>query len=289
MSKLGAALRAKFRSPQEVLRALGLDEKLVSGVVGDSKETDMKLASMLNSLKSKKLIAQDADMKDLGALLDALKSDPVEADAGKDGMTPDGGVPSSGELEDTSMDADPMIAAKALCGDRLSDEELAKLKEIFGGGMAPPAVDADCDAGMMPPKMGKDADPPMQPKKDGDKPNMVTQPAMDAAIALAVKTATKVQSDIRDAERFVRPFVGDLNIAFDSADSVYAKALELKGIDTKGVDPSAFKTILSLLPRAGERSRVDASHVAIASDSAGGASSKAFFDRYPDAKKIGFN
>ena len=278
MSKLGAALRAKFRSPQEVLRALGLDEKLVSGVVGDSKETDMKLASMLNSLKSKKLIAQDADMKDLGALLDALKSDPVEADAGKDGMTPDGGVPSSGELEDTSMDADPMIAAKALCGDRLSDEELAKLKEIFGGGMAPPAVDADCDAGMMPPKMGKDADPPMQPK-----------PAMDAAIALAVKTATKVQSDIRDAERFVRPFVGDLNIAFDSADSVYAKALELKGIDTKGVDPSAFKTILSLLPRAGERSRVDASHVAIASDSAGGASSKAFFDRYPDAKKIGFN
>lgn len=118
-------------------------------------------------------------------------------------------------------------------------------------------------------RRAKDAEP-MMTKKDADK-------AMDEAI----KGERTRQRDIREAEVFVRPWVGDLNLAFDSADDVYKKALELRGKkDLKSVHPSAFRSILELLPKPGTEHR---GSPRLAADAA---AVKGFSDRYPEATRI---
>lgn len=119
-------------------------------------------------------------------------------------------------------------------------------------------------------------------EKDDDK-DKVTKPAMDKAIADAVKSATeaatKRQVQIRDAERAVRPYVGDLAVAFDSAEAVYETALKTLGVVTEGVHPSAFAAILSTIPVPGSTPK----KAVVAQDAA---AAKGFAERYPDAKRI---
>jgi len=119
-----------------------------------------------------------------------------------------------------------------------------------------------------------------------DPNDMVTKPAMDAAIAAAVKSATeaanRVQREIRDAERAVRPYVGDLAMAHDSAEGVYRTALKTLGVKVDGVHPSAFPVILSLQPKAGEKQpKAVSSRVAMDSSSM-----KSFHEMFPDAARI---
>ena len=89
--------------------------------------------------------------------------------------------------------------------------------------------------------------------KDEKEADKVDKEAMDAAIKAAVKIATdsatqaaiRTQREIRAAESDVRPFVGELNGAFDSAPDVYRAALGLMGVDVSAVkDPAALRIIL---------------------------------------------
>jgi uncharacterized protein len=79
--------------------------------------------------------------------------------------------------------------------------------------------------------------------------------AQDSAITAdqmtaAVKSATdKVRADARAAaiaREAVRPIVGTVSMAMDSADDIYAFALEKAGVKTKGVHPSAFPALLDM-------------------------------------------
>lgn len=54
---------------------------------------------------------------------------------------------------------------------------------------------------------------------------------------------------IRDAERAVAPFIGEVRTSHDSAASVYKLALDHAKIDLTGVDSSAFKALVSMLPK----------------------------------------
>lgn len=118
--------------------------------------------------------------------------------------------------------------------------------------------------------------------------DMVTKTAMDAAIAAAVKSATKsataaaikTQQEIREAERAVRSYVGDLAMAHDSADAVYRTALTSLGVDVDGIHPSAFPAILKLQPKPGDTAPA---RKPIAQDAA---TSKAFEDRFPHANRL---
>lgn len=113
----------------------------------------------------------------------------------------------------------------------------------------------------------------------------ITRKAMDAAIKTAVKTAQdaaiKNQRAIRQAERFVRPWVGEL--AMDAANhpaDIYRGALKALGV--KGVEkvhPDALKPILEAQPLPSRAPR----HVQIAADAKPEGS---FFDRFPEAKGI---
>lgn len=90
-------------------------------------------------------------------------------------------------------------------------------------------------------------------KVGGDR-NTVTKDDMDKAIRAAADAVRKNEREIRDAERHVAPWVGQLPMTFDSAEQVYRKALKMMGVP--GVDrvhPTALPTILDMQPKPGAR------------------------------------
>jgi 8-oxo-dGTP pyrophosphatase MutT (NUDIX family) len=106
----------------------------------------------------------------------------------------------------------------------------------------------------------------------------VTKEAMDAAIATAVATAEENARLVREAERFVRPLVGEL--AMDERmrvpEDVYRAALQIKRVNLDGVHPSAYRAILENLPRGDGRKP-------LAMDAG---PSKGFAERFPEAARV---
>ncbi len=118
-------------------------------------------------------------------------------------------------------------------------------------------------------------------ERDEEEKKANDKKAMDAAIEAAVVAERGNQNAIREAERFVRPWVGELaTVAFDSAEAVYKKALEMRGKNVAGVHPSAYRSILEMMPKPGA---LKPSTTRVAMDAA---SSKAFADRFPEASAI---
>lgn len=228
-----------------------------------------KKAGIVSGLKDKTKgkLATDASIDDVVTLLDAMEG--VEEMEGEpmDGKTMDaeGGASKLMEfLKGKLSDEDCAEAMKMMAGDEEDDEEEKKKRDEEAKKKA--AEDAEED------------------EKDKDK-DKVTKGAMDEAIANAVKAATasavKTQQAIREAERAVRPYVGELAIAFDSAEQVYRTALETLGVDVKDVHASALPTILGLQPKPGEQTRKV--ERAVAMDAA---SAKTFNEMFPGADRI---
>ncbi|USA53861.1 DUF2213 domain-containing protein [Acinetobacter sp. C32I] len=109
-----------------------------------------------------------------------------------------------------------------------------------------PADDEDDDSDDGKKKPADDED-----DSDDDKP---TKAAMDAAIKVASDraeaNATKRIEALFQAREDVKPLVGQ--VALDSAESVYKFALDQKGIDTKGVHPSAYRSMVQMLKNSPE-------------------------------------
>jgi len=141
----------------------------------------------------------------------------------------------------------------------------------------------------------KSADKPAEDEEDKDKdkdkdkgkPAMdsVTRVAMDAALATS---AAKVRADtmaemraIQAAERAVRPHIGDVEVACDSAEGVYRLALDFAGINVTGVPPAAFKAMVGMLPLPGTAA---APRPRIAQDEAD--AETAFRAKFPTAVKL---
>lgn len=211
-----------------------------------------------------KKLAADADIADLAALLDTLESTEVPEAIDADPVikptdTPDPAVAAK------DVDAGSLAKIKEFLKGKVSDEDLASLDALCGNG-------------------AMDADEPVAAEKDKEKPDMVTRPAMDEAIAAAVKAATesanRTQREIRDAERAVRPRVGDLAVAHDSAEAVYRTALTSLGVKVDGVHPSAFRALFEALPAPS----APAKKAAVAMDAAG---AKSYADMFPGAERIG--
>ena len=98
------------------------------------------------------------------------------------------------------------------------------------------------------------------------------QPAMDAKIKLAadaavrraVKETTERLNAIRDAEKFVRPWIGEVTMAQDSAEDIYRLALDTHGVDYGSVhqDAGTLKALLSMVPKPGQEHRRDSPRMA---------------------------
>lgn len=129
-------------------------------------------------------------------------------------------------------------------------------------------------------KKAKDVDPD-DDDEDAAKDNKgMDKKAMDAAIQLATDGVIARMNGAIEAREIIRPIIGNLPaMGFDSAEMVYAKALELKGVSTKDVHPSAFKAMVKMLPTADTQRRQP-----IAMDAE---PDKALFTRFPGLARIG--
>ena len=145
-------------------------------------------------------------------------------------------------------------------------------------------------------KAAKDAENPFAKKDEEDKKDdkaakdadlPITKEAMDEAVQSAAKSAeTRILARMkgaRDAEAFVRPWVGQLAIAYDSAEEIErATAIVLKIPGADKVHHSALRSLISLMPKPGERPR-DLAHDA---RPRGDSDATGFSKRFPDAQRI---
>jgi 8-oxo-dGTP pyrophosphatase MutT (NUDIX family) len=244
--------------------AIDLNPVLAGITQANFKTTRAGVLERLNTaLKGK--IAQDANLDQVTQLLDALEDCEEIEGADTNPETGEPAKPAGGEGE----------AEKFLKG-KLSAEDFSAYDGMRKGGRA-----LDETPEQKTEREKKEADE--KAAKDAAMKDMVSKPAMDAAIADAtVKTKTEViaaQRAIREAEKTVRPWVGELAIACDSADAVYEHALKALNVDIKGVHPSAYPAVLKAQPKPG-----DSKKQTMAMDAA---SAKSFADRFPSAGRIG--
>ena len=91
-------------------------------------------------------------------------------------------------------------------------------------------------------KAAKDKDPEekIEEKEKDDK-------AMDAAIDAASARIRAEMNAAVEAREIVRPLVGRVSLALDSADAIYKHALEAHKINITGVPASAYKAMVSMI------------------------------------------
>jgi len=111
---------------------------------------------------------------------------------------------------------------------------------------------------------------------------MAQDETMKASIEAATKAVRAQERAIRDAERAVAPYVGRLEMSFDSAADVYAHALRLMNVDTRGCPPAAYPHLLKLVRRPGEPLKNGKADMAVDAKSV-----DSFNKRYPGATRIG--
>ena len=205
-------------------------------------------------------LAADAKI-DLKAIVGLPKAATIDADATRIANAVI--TSTAGKLAaDANLAVADLVKVIKLAADAESDKEMSACDE-----------DEDDDKD----KDGKDKNKPAADKdedddKDDDK---VSKPAMDAAIAAAVKATESRMQSIRRAEQEVRPVIGDI-VAQDSAEAVYKLALDHLKIDVNGVDPSLYGTLYRTV------SAVKPQKSTIAQDAA--KSSGAFTELFPTAK-----
>lgn len=230
-------------------------------------------------------LAKDAKL-DVVPMFAAVSKATWKADKAKLKVALDKALPKGSPL--LATDADIADVVEML--DQL-DEMVEQVDETAPA--QPAAIDADPDAETEEEKkdrLAKRAADKAAKDAELDK-DKITKPAMDAAIASAVGKAVKDAETatvarmraLADAERFVRPWVGDLVIAQDTAAEVYKLALETLQVDIAGVDPSAFKAILSVHPKPGE-SRGNGGGRQMATDMS--SEEAKFRTTYPSAAKL---
>lgn len=134
-------------------------------------------------------------------------------------------------------------------------------------------------------KAAKDEAEKVEKEKGMDK--MVTKDAMNAAIKEAVTGAvdTERKNNVATAEAraFVRPWVGDLSMALDSAEKVFRGAASALGVkNAEKINIEGLRAIIELQPKPGAH---PSQH--LAQDSArDGENSSGFYSRFPDASRI---
>lgn len=225
--------------------------------------------------------------------------------AGLAATNPNSGIPAAGAKRAPAHDDEPKETEMSKAKDRARDEGLMeRLKEKLSAEdykaldelMAGKANDeeeeaakkrAEDEAEEEAKKKAEDEAAEAEAKQKAEdeeaeeKKKEEAKEAMDSAMKAAISNERKHQADIRDAERFVRPWVGDLAVAFDSAADVYKAAIEMNGRSVKDVHPSAYRTILEMIPKPGQQ-RIPTPRMAMDS-----AKSNGFAERFPEAARIG--
>lgn len=284
---------------------LNLGETLAGVTHANWKTSKAKILGHLKGLPAKTFkdkTAMDAAVEETSKALDAL--DAEDPDKNLEGTLFEGG---------TSIGHDsPRDAIEAMLKGKVSDEDLAKvLRMVDGEGEDESELDTDIklDKELVPllrqliAKLGGDPGTGAQdteeegsdeeigkgaPIRVEGKPgaNLETPrnqaAAMDKALRLAEDRAVRRVEALHEARKLVKPLIG--KVACDSAEAVYKMALDSKGINTKDVHPSAFKSMVQLLLAQAENAdRRDPMRAKPAMDSKSAAD---FAARFPSAGNV---
>lgn len=259
----------------------GLDLRpLVAGITARNWQTQKPhLQTSLLAATTGKLAA-DADLADVAEMLDQLDdvANELAATAEQDPNTPPAPVPDKKDPDPMDPDAahardgdDDMVErVKAFCEGKLDDNDIATLIEMMkpeaDTGDDPAAADATATAAPVAAKPAAAASP-ARAANTAPPVKPLTKAAMDSAIAGAVKAERDRLAAIREAEREVRPYVGDLAIAQDSATAVYRVALDSLGIDHAGVTEIAgLRLALRCQPKPGAAPLLPAMDAAVSDE-----------------------
>ena len=218
---------------------------------------------------------------------------PPEGEAG--GGSPEGGGEGGqggeggpGEAEGGAGDPVEAFVKQFLASKGLKPEDIAEfeagLAKLAGGGEEAPGKPVPPAKDRLPAKPGLD-------EENQENDDMVTKPAMDAALAATARATEqrvlKAQRELREAERAVRPYVGELSMACDSDEQVLRAALKIlkvEGADT--IHASALLPVLKMQPTAAQKAR--AAERIEASFAMDAATADDFAKTFPGAARIGF-
>lgn len=200
-----------------------------------------RLATALHTGLSALKLAKDASLEDIHCLLDSLDNEP--------GMA--GDMEEEDDKKKAEDEEDDDDKKKKEAEDEEEDDDKKKKEE--------------------------------KKAEDGEETAVMDKKAMDAAIAKAVskgvKDAEAKFTARHEAEKFVRPLVGEIS-GMDSADEIYKYALDQGGVDLTGVHPSAYRAMTQMLISQKSAAPRD-------SEMASDASSMAGLDKWvPDSKRI---
>jgi hypothetical protein len=243
------ALRAYLRPKLAADAKIDLNPILQPVTVKNWADQKPKIAAALDAALKDKL-AKDADLADLLGMLDALEDvpEPVAADAESDDEDDEDdkkrkAKEAAEKLKEAAADAESDDDDDAESDDDEDDDEEEKKRKAKEAAVKlKEAADR---------KAAKDRRSARDKAKGMDAQPMVTKAAMDAAIASAVRVAADQAAKnaeastiarlnaIHEAREDVRPIVGALAGAMDSADAVYKVALE--GLQAKGFQVDVSK------------------------------------------------
>lgn len=280
--------------------------KIFDGVpVGPKfKELRPKIEERIRGLK----LAQDASIESLGKVLDLIESHEIDGTdesvsepqhnamaAAAQGES-ELGIPEKvgeefldadkGKGFDEHADLRAFLAEQGMAEDTIN-MACSKLKNGGANDEFPPKKDDDKDKDDDGEKdddaevKAKDAD---MAKKDDEKP--ITKQAMDEALKANAeevrKQVIREQRGIHDAREAVRPYVGELTMAFDSGEQVYRHALGMLGVEgAKTIHESALPALLKAQPKAGAKPVDRKSDLAMDESTM-----SAFEKRFPNASRI---
>lgn len=248
--------------------------KIIVGITAKNwKEQKPKLIAAV-----KPCMAQDADTEELSDLMDNM-DDQEPTDQAEPPAKTSGSADEEGDMVDQLMDfLQKMCEKRGMAGDKRRFKMFGKSSS--GSGDEPADFDGKPKPG------GK-----MVEKKEHDQAmdSLRTEltTAQDAAIAKAVteaetRTMAKLNG-VAEAREAVRPWVGTLAAAFDSADAVYEASLKLLKVETKDVHPSAYKAILAAQPQPNVNV---GGHLRIAVDAAPADTATKLVESFPGAERF---
>lgn len=279
-----------------------------------AKDAKLDLSNILAKVTRKSLMAKDGKPKpDAVAMIVKLAKDAVEPMLAPEAKAAGGAGPDdvmmkliehafeAGAAEAPSLDvpapaadpgaveepgtADPAASAgkkslaDVLKARGMSDDDISAIEGEMGGEEDDDGAMDETDEDK---KKREEKEAMGKATKDADL--KVGKTAMDAAIKAAVTAERAASRAVQEARDFVRPWVGDVAMAHDSALAVYTTSLAALGVDTAGVkDPAALRLVLGHVPKPNARAALA---TGVAMDAA---SAKSLAERFPHAAKIAIN
>lgn len=240
---LAVFLRPKLATDAKLDFLPGLLSSVSAKNFADKKPT--LIAGITDALKGK--LAKDMALDALPGMVDEIEK--AQVPEGHD-LDPNSGLPMSAEeMHKKTMDAEEDDESTRFLKSKLSAEDWAAYDNLrHRGHDAEPETEEE--------RRRRETAAHDAEEKEKD---MVTKPAMDAALKAtreaAIKETKAELNAIREAEKFVHPWVGSIAIACDSAIDVYKTALKAMAVDGADEvnDVVALKAMIKVQPLPGSK------------------------------------